>query len=113
MFRGVTIAIAGVVLSACTQSAAPPPAAAPTPPAKVSEVGRYVIVHSPQVERDTVLLDTVTGRTWGLVAETDLAGTPYAWVPQPQLNTQADYAALRQDYAPAPKGSKPPSWVVQ
>lgn len=26
--------------------------------------GRYIIVHSPHVQRDTVLLDTLTGKTW-------------------------------------------------
>jgi hypothetical protein len=30
-------------------------------------VGRYTIIHSPQVERDTMLLDTATGDTWQLV----------------------------------------------
>lgn len=29
--------------------------------------GRWTIIHSPQVERDTMLLDTATGRTWQLV----------------------------------------------
>jgi hypothetical protein len=28
------------------------------------EIGRYVIVHSPAGYRDTVMLDTVTGKTW-------------------------------------------------
>jgi hypothetical protein len=32
-----------------------------------SEVGRYTIIHSPQIERDTMLLDTETGDTWQLV----------------------------------------------
>lgn len=31
----------------------------PTPP-----VGRFVIVHSPHVRADTMLLDTATGQTW-------------------------------------------------
>lgn len=30
-------------------------------------VGRYTIIHSPQTERDTMLLDTTTGDTWQLV----------------------------------------------
>jgi hypothetical protein len=32
-----------------------------------SAVGRYAIVHSPHVQRDTQLLDTATGKTWQLV----------------------------------------------
>ena len=32
-------------------------------------VGRFIIVHSPEIERDTTLLDTATGRTWQLVVD--------------------------------------------
>lgn len=32
---------------------------------------RYVIVHSPHMQRDTQLLDTTTGRTWQLVEDKD------------------------------------------
>jgi hypothetical protein len=53
-----------------------------------------VIVHSPQVERDTILLDTVTGKTWSRVEVTDMIDEPPAWDPMPQLNTPADVAAL-------------------
>jgi hypothetical protein len=61
---------------------------------KPSEVGRYVIVHSPQVERDTMLLDTVTGRTWQLQTLTYLVSDPLAWEPVPQLNTLEDREAI-------------------
>jgi hypothetical protein len=66
------------------------------PPAKPSEIGRYTIIHSPQAERDTILLDTVTGKTWSRVEVTDIVGEPPAWDPMPELNTPADIAALAQ-----------------
>lgn len=44
-----------------------------------SEVGRWAIVHSPHVERDTILLDTATGDSWGLVLLGDGQDSPYAW----------------------------------
>ena len=68
-----------VAVSGCDQSAAPISAkvsasgnessqssavAASTP---IPPIGRYTIIHSPEVERDTMLLDTATGRTWQLV----------------------------------------------
>jgi hypothetical protein len=68
-----------------------------------------VIVHSPQVERDTMLLDTVTGRTWSRVEISDVRGTPPAWEPVPQLNEPADFEALLKrrgenpDQSPAEK----------
>ena len=68
------------------------PAGKPSPGA---DLGRYVIVHSPQVERDAILLDTETGRTWSRVEVTDLTDEPVAWAPMPQLNTDADMATLR------------------
>ena len=48
------------------------------PVARYDAPGRYEIVHSPHLERDTMLLDTETGRTWGLVIEKD---DSYAWEP--------------------------------
>jgi hypothetical protein len=63
-------------------------------PVKPPEIGRYVIVHSPQVERDVILLDTVTGKTWSRVELSDVVDEPVAWEPMPQLNTPADLAAL-------------------
>ena len=86
MIRHSVVLAVAMIASGCTQ---------PTPP-KPSEIGRYMIVHSPHVERDTVLLDTVTGKTWGLVQESELDGAPTAWQPMPQINTPADYETLRQ-----------------
>ena len=72
-------------------------------------VGRYVIIHSPIVERDTMLLDTVTGRTWQLVEETDLNDGPLAWSPVPQLNTKEDMDALIKKHGFKPTSAAPPS----
>jgi len=67
---------AALLLVSCDR---PSPNAAPS-----SEVGRYVIVHSPQGEQDTILLDTATGATWSRYERTDAAGAP-AWDPMPKL----------------------------
>lgn len=66
----------------------------PPPPRPNSEVGRYTIIHSPHIEKDTMLLDTVTGQTWRLVVVTDSVGDPNAWEPVYRLDTLADYAKL-------------------
>ncbi len=57
-----------------------------------------MIVHSPQVERDTILLDTATGQTWQQGQMTAFTSDPLAWVPFPQLSAQADYDALALDH---------------
>jgi hypothetical protein len=85
MRRSVIVIIGAATLAGCTQA---PQQAAVQPAPKPSEVGRYVIVHSPQVERDTVLLDTLTGRTWVETEITDLPGKPVVWEPMPQLNSR-------------------------
>jgi hypothetical protein len=77
-------------LSACWPDA---PATPPAPPSG-PQVGRFVIVHSSQVERDTILLDTATGKTWSRVEISDLRDDPVAWEPMPQLNSPKDYAAM-------------------
>jgi len=50
------VCAAGLALAGCGQ----------TEPAKPSPTGRFTIVHSPHLERDTQLLDTWTGQTWVL-----------------------------------------------
>ena len=72
-------------------------------------VGRFVIVHSPQVERDTVLLDTATGKTWVATEETYLKGDPVVWLPMPQLNTSAETEHF--DAAHEPKTDKTTGWA--
>lgn len=42
--------------------------------------GRFVIVHSPHVQRDTVLLDTATGKTWVLTQDSSRGGSTF-WAP--------------------------------
>jgi hypothetical protein len=65
----------------------------------VGGIGRYVIVHSPHVQRDTILLDTVTGKTWqqrtinSRPGETSRPGDIDVWFPMartdnPEENTQ-------------------------
>jgi hypothetical protein len=63
-------------------------------PSDGSGVGRFVNVHSPHVERDTMLLDTVSGRTWEKVTVSDAANQPSVWVPVSQMNEQKDWASL-------------------
>ncbi len=59
--------------------------------AEASAVGRYVIVHSPQVERDTILLDTVTGKTWERVEFTDMKGDPSGWEPMARTDVESEF----------------------
>ena len=80
------VCVTTLFLASCDQ-----PVSNPRPP---SEVGRYVIVHSPEAERDTILLDTVTGKTWSRVEVTDITDNPPAWDPMPQLNSVDDIRAL-------------------
>lgn len=67
-----------LILAGCAK---PPPT--PNPSKPPSEVGRFVIVHSPEAERDTILLDTVTGDTWSRYERSDQGGAP-AWEPMPK-----------------------------
>ena len=66
----------------------------------VGAPGRYVIVHSPHVQRDTVLLDTATGKTWQLQTDSSLAGEPYIWVPLARDDNPAEMATFRRAYPP-------------
>lgn len=70
------LTVASLTIMGCDKlKPAPSPAAASNSPYTVEEpqkplapvVGRYTIIHSPEVERDTMLLDTATGDTWQLV----------------------------------------------
>jgi hypothetical protein len=71
----------------------------------VPSVGRYTIIHSPQVERDTMLLDTVTGDAWQLVSmgKTDDAGMGWQFV------GKIDQPPKWEDLSPTPpKQAAPP-----
>jgi len=43
-------------------------------------VGRFTIVHSPHIQRDTMLLDTATGETWELVTKDKTPDSELTWV---------------------------------
>ena len=56
----------------------------PAPPIPPPHVGRWTIVHSPQTEKDVILLDTATGETWS-ETEDKAAGT-VQWEPMLRLS---------------------------
>jgi hypothetical protein len=91
-----------VLLALCGCDQRPPPRTEkvylPSAPVRPPEVGRFTIIHSPQTEQDTMLIDTVTGETWELDAMVSLKGDPRAWIPVPRLNTAQDYAALERQH---------------
>jgi hypothetical protein len=90
----VLVLLAADILASCSPQAPPAPA----------QVGRYIIAHSPQVERDTILLDTVTGQSWQEVSISDATNEPTVWVPVAQMNGPKDWAALYAAHpAVAPK----------
>lgn len=70
--RAAGLALA-CLIGACGDAGAPSVAAQSPQAAQAQQVpvGRYTIIHSPHIQRDTVLLDTATGRTWGLVEDTE------------------------------------------
>ena len=62
----------------------------------VGAPGRYVVVHSPHVQRDTLLLDTATGKTWQL--QSDPTRDAFFWVPLARAdNTPEMQAWLKQN----------------
>ncbi len=94
---GCTQPTGALASSGASSAAASTPsalAAAPSP----AGPGRYTIVHSPQVENDTILLDTATGQTWRQVEIADVKSNPVVWVPEPQMNGPADWAALAAEH---------------
>lgn len=60
----------------------------------VGAPGRFIIVHSPHVQRDTVLLDTATGKTWQLAQDTSLEGEPVYWEPMARTDNAAELQDL-------------------
>jgi len=88
---GAQLRLAAALMTVASLFGCTSPAAIVPPP-----INRFIIVHSPHVERDTVLLDTVTGRSWELVSYTDLEGDPSAWKLMPQVNSTEDTAALME-----------------
>lgn len=41
--------------------------------------GRFTIIHSPHIQRDTMLLDTATGETWQLVTKGKSEDSALTW----------------------------------
>jgi hypothetical protein len=78
MFRYAFFAAALLWPVACQAQAGP-----------VGSPGRYVIVHSPHVQRDTVLLDTTTGKTWQLTEDTSRDSAVY-WEPLARADNPAE-----------------------
>ncbi len=105
--RIVTFLVASLAVAGCNDQ--PKKAeSAPTPAVATQlSIGRYVIVHSPQVERDTILLDTMTGKTWQQVEFSDLQDGPSGWDPMPHTDSDEDMNALRAAHPPKGKKSTP------
>ena len=87
-----------LLLASCDKEPATPPGV---------QAGRWVIVHSPQVERDTVLLDTATGNTWGLVLTGRDQNSPYGWQFIGKLDGPGGSTANRPAATSAPPASPP------
>jgi len=62
--------------------------------------GRYVIVHSPHIQSDTMLLDTATGKTWQLTRFVDRDGEPVAWDPVAHTDNPTEMQELKRSYPP-------------
>jgi hypothetical protein len=75
----ISIAAASAIMLLATAAPVGGRAAAATAEAGCGSTGRYTIIHSPEVESDTMLLDTQTGKTWQLVQVKD--GGPLEWQP--------------------------------
>jgi hypothetical protein len=105
MHRGLLVVATMAVLTGCNQ---PPPSGAAEASDDTGDTGRFVIVHSPQVERDTILLDTETGRTWQQVTVSDAANEPTVWVPIPEMNGPKDWSALYAQHPAKPAPTETP-----
>ncbi|MBB3692454.1 hypothetical protein [Sphingomonas sp. BK580] len=51
-----------------------------------------MIVHSPHVQKDTILLDTATGKTWQLAIDGS-RGDAVFWTPLARQDNEAEVAA--------------------
>ena len=101
------VAICGCDQLKPTKAAAQAQAPSAQAPSPSPEVGRYTIVHSPHVQSDTMLLDTVTGQTWQLDQFRDLKGEPLAWERVRRLDSPDDYQAMVTAYGSKEKGTTP------
>ncbi len=78
------------------------PTAAIAQAGPVGAPGRYVIVHSPHVQSDTVLLDTATGKTWQLTQDNSREGSPTAWAPMARIDNMGEMQQFVKDYPRKP-----------
>ena len=69
---------------------------------QVGGSGRFAIVHSPHTQKDTVLLDTATGKTWQLRTVANRTGEPDVWVPMARFDNAEEKANLDRNYPAAP-----------
>jgi len=63
----------------------------PKPSGSERPSGRYVIFFSPHARADQYLVDTDSGRVWEKVSYTDLVGDPEVWMPQPRIDSDAQF----------------------
>ena len=92
----LTIGIVALLLSSSALAQAGP----------VGGTGRYVIVHSPHKQSDTVLLDTATGKTWQL--QSDAARDAVIWVPMARSDNPVEMQQWQQEN-PRVSSPKPPA----
>lgn len=66
-FKGVNMKRSGLCVLLALSACAPQNASKPAEPVKAPETGRFTVVFSPRAEKNTFLVDTVTGFTWRAV----------------------------------------------
>lgn len=99
-----TILLCALALTGCDQLTG----SAKTQPRE--RVGRWSIIHSPHMARDTMLLDTATGNTWQLVklgSDEKKSGVGWQFVRKldnPAEITEEDWEWLENSQSP-PKNS--------
>ena len=81
----------------------------PAPIVSSTTQGRYQIVLGGISRKDNYLLDTQTGRVWGLTSFPDLVGEPQAWKIMDRIDNDADMTLYIQSHGwkPQPKPSPP------
>lgn len=85
------LAIAGIAFA--VSGAAPLARAAPSQPIPFS-AGRYAVIQNPNSPRNTILLDTSTGRSWLLQEYSSRDGEPLVWNPILRLDNSQEVAEL-------------------
>lgn len=94
------------------------PPKAPQASQNSPQPGRYIILWSPRVERNTFLLDTGTGRVWVLTSYPYLIGEPDAWAYMERLDNLDEMIAFEDKYGKKKSSTQssiphiplPPDW---